>query len=511
MATEIELKLLIDPADVPKLRRMPELKTWSKTKPVSRKLVTTYYDTPDLALWRAGIALRVRRVGRLWIQTIKGGGTVHAGLHQRTEWESEIARPTPNLDKITDQPLLKLFSRHDLRERLLPVFITGFRRTSWMLSFEEGDEIELSLDQGEVRTGQSVTPLCEVELELKAGQSKKLYEVALQLLEAVPLIPENTSKAERGYALYSGVSAFPVKAATPGLTLLMSANVAFKAIVESCIVHLQANRMLLGQGPEYLHQMRIALRRLRSAQNLFGSKTPGGNHPEISDSLIWFAEQLGNARDWDVFVTETLPPLLARFSGHRELASILRHGLKHQQHYNEIARAAVNSRRYAKLLLDLGMWLDREGWSEYLTRAQQQELAAPAGELARKILDRQHKQLLKRGSHYTQLTLSELHAVRIAAKKLRYAAAFFAELYAHDQSYPYLKALANLQDKLGALNDTATTNHLLASLHTSRPSAAYTEAIGIVLGWEACKGAQCLADLGQTWNVFRQQQPFWTK
>ena len=364
MATEIELKLLIDPVDVPKLRRLPKLKAWCTAKPVSRKLVTTYYDTPDLALWQAGIALRVRRVGHVWIQTIKGGGTAHAGLHQRTEWESEIARPTPDLDKITDRALLKLFSRHALRERLLPVFNTGFRRTSWMLSFEEGDKIELSLDQGEVRTGQSVIPLCEVELELKAGQPRKLYEVALQLLEAVPLTPENTSKAERGYALYSGVPAFPVKATLPDLTPLMSANVAFKAITESCIVHLQANRMLLGQGPEYLHQMRIALRRLRSAQNLFCSKTPSRNHPEISDGLIWLAEQLGNARDWDVFVTETLPPLLGRFPEHNALASILSRGLKHQQHYNEVARAAVSSRRYAKLLLNLGVWLDREGWSE---------------------------------------------------------------------------------------------------------------------------------------------------
>src|SRR5450759_5524639 len=150
-------------------------------------------------------------------QTIKGDGAVCSGLHQRMEWESQIADSTPDLSKITNHALLKLFSHHGLRDRLQPVFITIFRRTNWLLSFAEGDEIELSLDQGELKAGQSVAPVCEVELELKAGRPEKLYEMALQLLESVQLMPENSSKADRGYALYSGAPALPVKAAPPGL------------------------------------------------------------------------------------------------------------------------------------------------------------------------------------------------------------------------------------------------------------------------------------------------------
>lgn len=513
MAAEIKLKLLIDPADVLKLRRMPVLKTWSTARPVSRKLVTTYYDTPDQALWHAGVALRVRRVGRGWIQTIKGCGALRAGLHQRMEWESPVVRSTPDLSKITDHALLKLFSHHALRDRLQPVFITRFRRTSWLLSFAEGDEIELSLDQGEVKVGQSVAPICEVELELKAGRPEKLYEVALQLLESVQLMPENNSKAERGYALYSGAPALPVKAAPPGLTSAMSANEAFKAIAASCIMHLHANHegMLLGQEPEYLHQMRVALCRLRSAQSLFDSVIPRVTYPEISDGLKWLAEQLGPARDWDVFMTETLPPLMAQFPGQEALAAMRRRVLARQRHYNEIARAAVRSRRYVKLLLILGAWLEQEGWQVHLTDVQQQELAAPVDKLARQMLDRRHKQLRKRGRNLMQLSMAERHAVRIAAKKLRYAAEFFAELYAHNQAQVYLNALAGLQGGLGALNDVATTRRLLVSLHTPRSGAAHSEAIGIAHGWVACRGAQFLANLGQTWDAFLQQKPFWGK
>jgi triphosphatase len=511
MAEEIKLKLLIDPADVLKLRRMPALKTWSTAKPVSQKLVTTYYDTPDLALRHAGIVLRVRRVGRGWIQTIKESGAVCAGLHQHMEWEGPVAGPTPDLSNITDPALLKLFSHHGLRNQLEPVFITAFRRTNWLLSFAEGEDIELALDQGELKAGQSVAPLCEVELELKAGRPDKLYEVALQFLESIKLMPENRSKAERGYAQYSGAPAMPVKATSPGLSPSMSANEAFKVIIASCITHMQANQggVLLGQDPEYLHQMRVALRRLRSAQSLFGSVIPRATYPEISDGLKWLAEQLGPARDWDVLVTETLPPLMAQFPGQKAWTALRRRVLERQQHYNEIARAAVRSRGYAKLMLTLGAWVEQEVWRVYLTGVQLQELAVPVDELARQILDRWHKQLRKRGRNLTHLSVAERHAVRIAAKKLRYAAEFFSGLYAQKQAQVYLDALAGLQDGLGMLNDIATTHRLLAIFHTPRTNAENREAIGIALGWVACRGTQLLPSLKPPWETFLQQKSFW--
>lgn len=513
MAAEIKLKLLIDPADVLKLRQMPALKTWTTARPASRKLDMTYYDTPDHALWHAGIALQVRRIRYRWIQTIKGDGKVCLGLHQRMKWESSVMGPTPDLSRITDHALLKLFSHNTPHEQLQPAFITEFRRTSWLLSFSEGEEIELSLDQGEVRAGQSVAPICELELELKACRPEKLYEVALQLLENVHLLPENSSKAERGYALYSDRPVLPIKATSPSLTQAMSANEAFKEIITSCIAHLQANQegMLLGKEPEYLHQMRVALRRLRSAQSLFDNVIPRVTYPEISDGLKWLAEQLGPARDWDVFVTEALPPLMAQFLGQEALAAMRHRALVQQKHCNEIARAAVGSRRYAKLLLILGAWLEQDGWQVHLTEVQQQELVAPVGKLAQRMLNKKHKQLCKRGSNLMQLSMAERHAVRIAAKKLRYAAEFFAKLYVDKKEQVYLKSLAGLQDGLGTLNDIATTRRLLETLHTPGSSVTQSEAIGIANGWLACKGAQFQPSLGKTWNAFVQQEPFWEK
>lgn len=293
----------------------------------------------------------------------------------------------------------------------------------------------------------------------------------------------------------------------------MSANEAFKAIVASCIVHLQANQkgVLLGQKPEYLHQMRVALRRLRSSLSLFIGMIPRATYPEIADDLKWLAEQLGPARDWGVFVTETLPPLMEQFPREEALTTMRSRAIARQLHYNEIAQAAVRSPRYSKLLLTLGAWLEQERWRGHLTDVQQQKLAKPVDELAWRMLDRLHKQLRKRGHHLTRLNITERHAVRIAAKKLRYAAEFFVELYALKRAQGYLNALAELQDVLGTLNDIATTQRLLASLHTSESGVVDCEAIGMVTDWVTCRDAQFLASMGQTWDTFLQQKPFWGK
>lgn len=293
----------------------------------------------------------------------------------------------------------------------------------------------------------------------------------------------------------------------------MKANEAYKAISASCIRHMQANQegMLLAHDPEYLHQMRVALRRLRSALNLFGSVIPRAIYPEISDELKWLLGQLGHARDWDVFMSETLQPLMAQFPMHEPLKAMHLRAIARQQHYNEIACSAMRSRRYAVLLLTLSAWLELEGWRAHLTDVQQQELSLPLDELARRMLGRLHKLIHKRGHHFTQLSVAKRHALRIAAKKLRYAAEFFAELYAHSQVQGYLNALARLQDVLGALNDTATTQRLMASLRTPESDVTYCQAITMAIDWVACRETQLLADMEQTWNAFLLQKPFWKK
>jgi inorganic triphosphatase YgiF len=507
--TEVELKLLIDPADIPRLRRHPLLKALCPSGPKTRKLTSIYFDTDDFVLKNQAIALRVRRSGRQWIQTVKGGGSVQAGLHQRDEWEAPVAHGTPDFTKIADPGLIALFSDEALRQRLYPIFATEFSRTVWLLETEAGDRVEMALDRGEIRAGQSSAPICEVELELKVGNPAALYELALALYEAVPLHPENASKADRGYALCAPQdAALPVKATLPEVGREMTVDGAFRAIAWNCIGQLQDNRSRLQQGydPELVHQMRVAVRRLRSALGLFAAAAPGIEDAGVTAELRWLVGELGPARDWDVFLGEMLPPVIAALPGEEGLAWLQRQADKVCLEKREQACAAAAGQRYSEIMLRLGAWLWRAPWR---TTAVAADLDMPVPVFAAQMLERRYRQVCRRGRQLKALTVEQRHALRISAKKLRYAAEFFSGLYPDKAAKRYIQALSHLQDEFGALNDQAVAGRLL--LQIGGGGRLRDRATGVIIGWCACKTGLQLAGMAQAWKRFRSCRIFWEK
>lgn len=493
MATEIELKLTIDPAHAARLRHHAVPGSLTQGKPRRQKLHSVYFDTPELDLLRAGIALRLRRVGGRWVQTVKGGGSAEGGLHQRDEWEWPVRGSEPEPAPSAAFGIAGLLTPEFLA-RLRPLFVTEFWRTAWQLRTAQGAEIELVLDQGEVRAGDRHQPISEVELELKTGGAVSLFEVALAIQEHVPLRVEDLSKAQRGYLLCSGETLPPRTAQRVTLTPEMPVAQAFQRIAGECLAQLQGNVADLGKDPEYLHQARVAVRRLRSALGLFGTVLPDVR-AEVVEELRWLMGCLGPARDWDVFVTQTLPPIVGQLPGNRPLARLLADAASLHDARRQAALEAVLSQRYTRLALTLGLQLARQ--------AGPQGGPVALGEFAMQTLTRQHKRLRRRGRHHTTLNPAERHALRIAAKKLRYAAEFFAGLYPRKRARPYLAALAALQDVLGALNDAAVTQRLLAELPARGRAAC------IVSGWTACASREHLQQLDQTWRNFTRQKVFW--
>ncbi len=506
MGTEIELKLLIDRASLAKLRRHPLVKSLCGSKPVRQKLHSVYFDTPEQDLRRNGVALRLRRAGSRWTQTVKGGGRVQAGLHQREEVEARVAANVPDFDKIVDPGLLRLFTR-ELRHRLRPAFVTDFWRTAWLLEFPQGERVELALDLGEIRAGDGRAAIGELELELKAGSTARLFEFALELQQDIPLRIENRSKADRGYGLLNPAGPPVLRAAPPRLSRRMGANEALREILWECLTHLQdnANGVLYGADPESLHQMRVAVRRLLSALRLAGSVAAEAPPAEISEGLRWLMSEFGPARDWDVFLGETLLPVLAHFSDHSGLAALRREVLGLRDASRQTAREAVGSQRYTRLVLAFGGWLAAERWG----RSPGAPGAGPVTGLARDLLRTRHRQIVKRGKGLAGLDAGERHRLRIAAKKMRYSLEFFAGLYPRKAVDPYLKALTALQDRLGLLNDAAVTRSLLDGIELPRRDLAAAEARGIVAGWVECRAAQELRKMGKAWGNFKQSRAFW--
>lgn len=200
--TEIELKLRINKDDIARLKRQKVIKKHLASKPRTRRLISIYYDTPDLQLVKTGLSLRVRRMSGGWFQSIKTAGSAIKGLHNRMEWEDLLHSGKPDFSKITDPALIKVFGNPALQAALKPIFTTDVKRTEWQLMLPKG-QIELALDVGAlVIEHQTKADIYELELELKSGEEIQLFEFANALQKNIVLTPENTSKAELGYRFY---------------------------------------------------------------------------------------------------------------------------------------------------------------------------------------------------------------------------------------------------------------------------------------------------------------------
>lgn len=201
VSLEIELKLRIAPADVDQVSTHPVIVDFGEGEPSQYQISNIYFDTPNFDLKQHGYALRVRQVAGKILQTVKSAGVQHGDLYHRQEWEQEIFQPIPDVTLVPDESLRELLMTVTDKAPLLPHFETKFLRTNWDLLLPDVTKIEFSLDQGVVQTDNLSEPICELELELKTGDSNKLYEIADALRKTIPLTVELRSKAERGYWL----------------------------------------------------------------------------------------------------------------------------------------------------------------------------------------------------------------------------------------------------------------------------------------------------------------------
>jgi inorganic triphosphatase YgiF len=508
---EIELKFAVTPEHGSRLGSLPVVRAAMRGRALTRTLHSVYYDTPEFALRREGCALRLRKTGSRWVQTVKSPGTAEAGLEQRQEFETPVPAQVLNFPALVASGASAVFNDPETRRALRPVFVTDFKRTGRDLALPSGAVIELAYDRGGITAGDAGASVSEIELELRAGDPLHLLEFAQHLAEAVPLRLEPRSKAQRGYELAADVQPAPVKAVTPALSAQMSVTDAFRTVVLGCIAQLQANEqgVLDGADHEYLHQARVAVRRLRSALSVFSRAFPKPAFLRQVGELRWLGGHLGPARDWDVLTLETLPEIAAALPGDSGLHVLIERAARLRADAGRAARDALASSRYTVALLQFVSALHRHPWL-----AQEDQQAAvwrdrPLPEFAQGVLSRRHKRVRKAGRGHAELDAAGLHLLRIEIKKLRYAAEFFSRLWERKAVRDYVAALAALQELLGSLNDAATAERLCEALRDPASGTDCSEALGLVRGWAAGTARVQLARLPEVWDVFRDTACFW--
>jgi triphosphatase len=257
MAEEIELKLALAPELVGALRRDPTLKAQALKRPVTQRLFSVYYDTPDLRLSQAGMALRVRRLGKRFLQTLKVAGAAGGGLQQHVEFEQPVPSEQPDLMQITDPALRRFLTKQKIAGRVVPVFSTDIKRRIWLLGIS-GAEIEVALDDGEIQSGANRMALTELELELKLGATDAIYELAIDLAERWPFRIEWRTKAARGYRLFAGGEPAPQSGSPITIERGVTAKSAFGEIARACLAQFGANEAEAERGEDPPGPSRVA-------------------------------------------------------------------------------------------------------------------------------------------------------------------------------------------------------------------------------------------------------------
>ena len=200
MVLEQEIKLAVMSDQPLDLSTLP-LSGFRRSEFKTKRLVSTYFDTPDFELAKQGLGLRLRFDGKNWLQTVKDKGQVDNGLHQRQEWEHLLSGKAFDLALLRQTPLQNLIDDEQLWASLSPIFTTEFDRQHCLLETDKQTTIELAYDRGRVYTATMEAPIHEVELELKSGQLHYLTTLAQDLCLTEPLQANNCSKAQQGYEL----------------------------------------------------------------------------------------------------------------------------------------------------------------------------------------------------------------------------------------------------------------------------------------------------------------------
>lgn len=505
--TEIELKLTVASDRLADFNDTPIIAANARNKGTRKHLKAVYYDTPKRALRRDGFSLRVRQSGARFTQTVKaefGNDPLRRG-----EWEAAVPSMTPDI--ALAMPLVSDKLRADLeRHSVEAVFSSDIHRHQRLVDLPSGT-IEVAFDHGHLTSGDRSMPVSEIELELKGGSPSAIWELALRLAEHGSVKPSIRTKSARGFDLAADMPPRAPKPPKLRLDPSTSLDEAFSEILGSCLLHLLQSLPAAedGRDPEGMHQLRVALRRLRSALDLMRSVVSLNKLDLMRAEAKWLAGSLSGARDWDVFRQETLRtvadgcPSVTGFDTLGELAD------ERRATCYDKARFALADRRCQYFVIGLGAWIDARGWRSEVAPEGLAQLAEPAINFARNILSTQHAKVLKRGRRFKSLPTEERHRVRLAAKKLRYVADFLLPLCGQRKSARrFSRRLADLQQELGIYNDMATTTSLLADVDAGSTGSGMAAAA--IAGWQAHAMVGIEARLLKAWSEFTTAKVPWS-
>jgi inorganic triphosphatase YgiF len=528
---EQELKL-----HVPKEARAGVEKELLRGRVTRMRLQAFYFDTPERDLVRAKIALRLRREGEQWVQTLK-----MPGENSLSRIEINHNRPSPDLDLslYAGEPFAAVLAKH--ADALSVCYETDVQRIFRQTRTDLG-VVEIALDTGLLRAGSVELPISEIEFELKRGQLAAVFALGKKWQQAHGLILDARSKSERGDRLAllnaelktiseqkqehqessrcQAIAQFWAARTAQNISLhpKIHAQAALATVSAECLDQIIRNSAVLAEvdtagiyqasGAEHVHQLRVGIRRLRSAWSFFNGIAELPSENLRAEIKLHFAK-LGGTRDDDV-LKETLLPVLSA-AGQPPL--ILDDGLTPQDTEN-----VALSRSFQSWLLDMLAWTvlpvaPAAPPSITTTAPVAAEVPATASikiqkpltlkDALVKKLKKWHRRLLQDGLQFDQLEIEPRHELRKRGKKLRYALQFTESLLPTARLKTYRKQLAAVQDILGEMNDLAVARDRFILLRDAQPSAWFA------CGWITSRLDALTQDACAAFKQLSRTETFW--
>ncbi len=482
---EADLDLDLPPAQAARLARLPALAAHRAGRARSIAVEMVWHDTPDGALAASRLALCRHRLGRAHIWRLTALHADPPGTPARVLAEADA--PTA-LGRTLPAPLLPVAACAG-RLRTLPLDPAGAGAAA------------LSVLEGRLRAVADEHPVCRVRLHGVADPT-----LARTLAGALGLTAATATLAEAALAVAGRALPAPDP---PPLTAAQSVSEAFAALLArqaGALLRL-APRAAAGDGMEPVHQMRVALRRLRSAQKLFFRAVDCPALQALTPELQALSRHLGAARDWDVFGAGTGRAVGEAFPDDPAVARLLAAAARKRAASYAALAAFLHGPEFRALGISLAWLAAHRPWEALppADAAQAEARAQPLAAFAARALAKRLGHVRDHGADLGGLKPEELHALRIQAKRLRYVAEFFAPLYPPRPVKRFLRRVTALQDRLGEFNDGAVAAALMAALGgTERGYAA-----GVVRGYVAAAHADAAEKVAGAWRRFRRLGAFW--
>jgi inorganic triphosphatase YgiF len=507
------------------------------------RLQARYFDTADGLLAAHGAVLRLRKEGTRWVQTAKalGDGPLHRLEHNAELGPSPATAvpPSPDVQRHAGTPVGERLAAllATSKEPLVETYGTDIQRLSRIVAVPGADgagetKVELALDVGHVAArgaGADATrtaPVCELELELSQGDVAGLVELARQWSGRHGLWFDTVSKAERGERLMAGTpTGAAVKATAPRFEAFAGTDrdqrpatggkhgkhgkgarsarhdgpdgpAVQRAVVAACLAQMLPNASELAAGndaADVTHQLRVGIRRLRTALREFASLGPGLD-PAWEAPLVDAFRALGARRDEELMASELLPRLEAAGSPPIDLRRAAEADAPPPLAPGDVVRAPAFQAVLVELIAFTALPTPSSG--EALDSAQ-------ARRQLRRRLRKLHTRLLDDAGRFDTLEAEARHTVRKRLKRLRYLAEFTASLFDTGRARRYLERLEPAQDALGLANDEAT------ALVASRAAAQRDPRAWFAVGWLSAREPGMVRASGKALRGLSKAPKFW--